>query len=75
MQKSKTNDDGRDGLSETDLKTVRKMEGIARRIPLLKVGYGSQLAATLIAGNMAGNNNLNLKLFLSKERLCTKIKP
>ena len=54
---------------------VLNQGGIARRIPLLKVGYGSQLAATLMAGNMAGNNNLNLKLFLSKERLCTKIKP
>ena len=40
-------------------------EGIARRIPLLKVGYGIQLAAIAMAVNMAGNIYLNLKLFLS----------
>ena len=41
-------------------------EGIARVVPLLKVGGDSQLAATTMAGNLAGNNYLNLKLFFSQ---------
>ena len=51
------------------------MGGIARVVPLLKVGGDSQLAATVMAGNMAGNNYLNFKLFLSRGTLCTKIEP
>ena len=43
--------------------------GIARRIPLLKVGYGSQLTATAMAGNMAGNIYLNLEQFSLKGQI------
>ena len=51
---------------ELDQSTVdRFIEGIARRIPLLKSSHDIQLAATAMAVNMAGNIYLNYRLFLS----------